>query len=112
MNTRYTEELELELNEHTIPVIEQISEGMPGGFFIYHADDNEELIFFNKAMLRIFGCDSKEEFRQFTGNTFRGIVHPEDYGQVEKSIEKQVRNSFYHLDYVEYRIIRKDGMIR
>lgn len=31
---------------------------------------------------------------------------------MEKSIEKQVRNSFYHLDYVEYRIIRKDGMIR
>lgn len=112
MNTKYMEELELELNEQTIPIIEQISEGMPGGFFIYHADGNEELIFFNKAMLRIFGCDSKEEFRQLTGNSFRGIVHPEDYEQVEKSIEKQVRNSFYHLDYVEYRIIRKDGMIR
>lgn len=64
MNTKYMEELELELNEQTIPIIEQISEGMPGGFFIYHADGNEELIFFNKAMLRIFGCDSKEEFRQ------------------------------------------------
>ena len=33
----------ISFDEHTLPIIEQISEGMPGGFFIYHADGEEEL---------------------------------------------------------------------
>ena len=32
--------LSLNLNEQSLPMIEQITEGMPGGFFIYHADGN------------------------------------------------------------------------
>ena len=53
----------ISFDDKTLPIIEQISEGMPGGFFIYHADGNEELIYINGAMLRIFGCDTREEFK-------------------------------------------------
>ena len=38
--------------EETIPLIKLMSEGMPGGFFIYHADGDEELIHINSSMLR------------------------------------------------------------
>ncbi|MCI8514492.1 MAG: response regulator [Lachnospiraceae bacterium] len=85
---------------------------MPGGFLIYHADGDEEIIYANKALLRIFRCDTLEDFRELTGNSFRGIVHPEDLDFVEQSIREQVAHSQYDLDYVEYRIIRKDGAIR
>ena len=102
----------ISFNEHTLPIIEQISGGMPGGFFIYHADGDEELIYINDAMLRIFGCETKEEFRSLTGYTFRGIVHPEDIDKVEASIRSQIADSREDLDYVEYRIIRKDGTVR
>lgn len=85
---------------------------MPGGFFIYRADDTEEIIYANKALLRIFQCDTMEEFRELTGNSFKGLVHPEDLDAVEESITEQIRNSKYDLDYVEYRIIRKDGQLR
>lgn len=85
---------------------------MPGGFFIYHADGDEELIYINDAMLRIFGCDTREEFRELTGYTFRGIVHPKDIDKVEASIRSQIADSGEDLDYVEYRIIRKDGTVR
>ncbi len=102
----------ISFDEHTLPVIEQISEGLPGGFFIYHADGDEELIYINDAMLRIFGCDTREEFRELTGYTFRGIVHPEDIDKVEASIRSQIADSGEDLDYVEYRIIRKDGTVR
>lgn len=85
---------------------------MPGGFFIYHADDKEEIIYANKALLRIFGCSTLKEFRELTGNSFKGIVHPEDLDFVEKSITDQIAVSHYDLDYVEYRITRKDGEIR
>lgn len=84
---------------------------MPGGFLIYHADEKEEIIYANKALLRIFQCDTLQEFREFTGNSFKGIVYSEDLDAVELSIQEQVASSQYDLDYVEYRIVRKDGTI-
>ena len=51
---------------------------MPGGFFIYRADGDEEILYANQALLRIFGCGTMQEFREMTGNSFRGIVHPDD----------------------------------
>lgn len=92
--------------------IKKFMDQMPGGFFIYHADEEEEIIYANKAMLRIFNCSTTEEFRCLTGNSFRGIVHPDDLDEVEKSIRKQIAESRYDLDYVEYRIIQKGGQIR
>ena len=82
---------------------------MPGGFFIYHADGSEELLYVNQAILRLFNCNSIEEFKELTGNSFRGMVHPEDLEAVEASIWEQIHKSQYDLDYVEYRIIQKGG---
>lgn len=85
---------------------------MPGGFLIYHADQGEEIVYANKGLLRIFQCDSMSDFRALTRASFRGIVHPEDLEAVEESIQRQIAASQYDLDYVEYRVIRKDGEIR
>ncbi len=57
-------------------------------------------------------CDTYEEFQELTGNSFQGIVYPDDLEEVERSIWEQVSHSKYDLDYVEYRIVRKDGSIR
>lgn len=108
----YHERIRQAFDEHTLSSIEPILEGMPGGLFIYHADGDEELMYINSAVLRIFGCDTKEEFRALTGYTFKGMVHPEDIDEVERSIQSQIANSIYDFDYVEYRIIQKDGTIR
>lgn len=85
---------------------------MPGGFFIYQADEQEQILYANKALLRIFRCDTFEEFQELTGNSFQGVVHPDDLESVHKSIWEQIANSQYDLDYVEYRIIQKGGTIR
>ena len=106
------EETLLQLDEKTLPIVRRISDRMPGGFFIYHADGDEELIFTNNALLRIFGCDTLKEFKELTGYTFPGMVHPEDLETVQRSIANQIANSRYDLDYVEYRIIQKDGSVR
>ena len=92
--------------------VKKFMDGIPGGFFIYHADGDEQLIYANRSMLRIFNCETLQEFRELTGNSFRGIVHPEDLEAVEKSIWEQIAHSQYDLDYVEYRIIQKGGQIR
>ncbi len=90
----------------------QITNMMPGGFFVYRASGGEELLYANKALLRLFNCETMAELREHTGNSFRGIVHPEDVDAVEKSIWEQIAKSQYDLDYVEYRIIQKGGEIR
>lgn len=87
-------------------------EHMPGGFFVYRAGGREELLHLNKAALRIFGCESYEEFAELTGNTFRGMVHPDDIEAIEQSIESQISNSSEKIDCVEYRIKQKDGSTR
>ena len=99
--------------EMLIPAIKWMAEQIPGGFFVYLADESQRLIYINNACLRIFGCETVEEFKTMTGFTFRGLVHPEDYGKVQASIEQQISDTKNNnLDYVEYRIIRRDGTIR
>ncbi len=92
--------------------MQRIADWMPGGFFIYRAGEGEEILYANAAMLRLFGCAGMEELLTLTGGSFRGVVHPEDYETVEKSIWEQIGDNQYDLDYVEYRIIRRDGAIR
>ena len=100
------------LNEQTIPIVEGIGQLMPGGFFIYKAEGPEELLYANKAVFDIFGCDGLDDFKKLSGFTFKGMLHPVDYSAIAESIDEQIRDSEENLDYVEYRIIRKDGSVR
>ena len=92
--------------------IESFAEGMPGGFFVYKAGGNEELLYANSVMVSLFGCDDYEDFKAFVGNSFRGIVYPDDYILTNHSIDVQVDVDQDHFDHVVYRIKRKDGQIR
>ena len=94
--------------------IEWLAEQMPGGFFIYRADDSTELLYLNHAVCDIFGCDNMTEFRELTGNSFKGMVHPDDYDTIQTSIDDQIANeaNTRNNDYVVYRIIRKNGDVR
>ena len=85
---------------------------MPGGFLIYRADGEEEILYANRGLLRLLQCEDMAQFREMTGNSFRGLVHPDDLEQVEESIARQISASHYDLDYVEYRVIRRDGTVR
>ena len=101
-----------DLTEETLPIVEEIGGHMPGGFFIYKAEEPEELIYANKPVFDIFGCADLEEFKELTGFTFRGMVHPDDYDRITASIVQQIDTSEEQMDYAEYRITRRDGRIR
>ena len=103
---------DFELNQQTMAVVEAIGRRMPGGFFIYKASEPEELLYANKACFDIFGCADIEEFRALTGYTFKGMVYSEDYPAITASINQQIATNDDGMDYVEYRIVRKDGTIR
>jgi PAS domain S-box-containing protein len=100
------------LNDQTMSIIEAIGQHMPGGFFIYKAEGNEEIIYANDATISLFGCDDSDDFKAFTGNSFKGMLHPDDYAKVSDSVNDQIRVSNEKMDHVEYRIIRKDGAVR
>ena len=94
--------------EDILKRVEAVAEFLPGGFFIYHADEKEELITINTELLRLFGCETEEEFREFTGNSFKGMVHPDDLKLVESDISDQIKKE-NDIDRVRYRILCKDG---
>lgn len=99
--------------EFLLTSIEWMADHIPGGFFIYKAYGNLELIYTNKSLLNIYSCNSLNEFKELTGFKFKGMVYPEDYKIIQDSINNQIENENNdNLDHVEYRIIRKDGQIR
>ncbi|MCR5396261.1 MAG: diguanylate cyclase [Lachnospiraceae bacterium] len=101
------------LTKYTMPIIRQMAEVIPGGFFIYREDDNRELIYYNRQVLEIFGCETGTEFRTLTGGTFEGMVYKDDFKRIQDSIDDQINAEEGNgMDHVIYRIIRKDGSIR
>lgn len=91
--------------------LNDISNNLPGAFFIYKADKNDEQILYaNNEMIKLTGCDDLDDFFEFSGKHFEGLVHPDDFKQVEKNIWEQI--SFYNNkinDYVKYRMAVKSG---
>ncbi len=112
MNHQIEPDNNLSIDMPAVDYVKTLANKMPGGFFIYRADGNQEIIYANKSMLHIFNCSTMEEFRELTGNSFRGIVHPDDLAEVECSINEQLARRDDDLDYVEYRIIQKGGEVR
>ena len=86
-------------------------ETMSAGFFIYMADGDEKILYVNPPVIQMFGCRTSTEFKNLTGNTFTGFVHPDDIKRVEWEIKSQIEETDRNMDYIRYRIIRKDGSI-
>ena len=47
-----------------------------------------------------------------SGGSFVTLVHPEDRCRVDKDIRDQISGSPEKLDFVNYRIVRKNGSLR
>lgn len=109
-NLSPTIELPFDFTEQTLDVLFWMGDNIPGGLFIYHTKEPFELVYANHAVRNIYGCATLDEFKELTGFTFRGMVHPDDFDAIQSSIERQIADtSTNKQDYVEYRIVRKDG---
>ena len=86
--------------------------GLPGGFFIYENTDEERILYADENVINLYGCRTLEEFREFTGNSFKGMVHPEDYHKINNQIQAQTVFGEKRHDYVRYRIVTKAGEVR
>ena len=96
-----------------LPMLKWVAEQVPGGFFVYSANEPFDIFYVNSEVLNIYGCENLDEFKELTGYTFRGMVYPDDFAAIQESIEEQIADPENdHLDHVEYRITRKDGTVR
>lgn len=82
---------------------------LPGGFFIYRADAAEEILYANEQVLRLFECESYEEFYAYVGGSFQGMVNRNELEGVEKDIAYQVGQHDNRFDHVTYFITTKKG---
>ncbi len=112
MTIRSIESLMREKESNKRKNMSSMLETMSDGFFIYKAEEDEQILYANPKVCHLFGCRTSTEFKALTGNTFPGLVHPEDVKRVQWEIHSQVKESDRNMDYIRYRIIRKDGEIR
>lgn len=99
------------LNEMTLDFVEYIGQRIFSGFFVYKADETEELLYVNKEICSIFGCEGIEDLKELTGNSFKGMVFEEDYERIHRSIEDQKSEGDGGTNHIKYRIRRKDGSV-
>ena len=100
-------------HESFLPMLQWLTEQIPGGFFIYRADESQKLLFVNQELIQLYGCSTREELLNLKGESLRGLIHPDDYKKVQAAISTQIESAddSSH-DYAEYRILSKDGSIR
>ena len=65
----------------------------------------------DRSIAHIYRCESVEDFREYVGDSFIGMVHPDDRERIQKEIEEQVSSTEWKMDYIKYRILRKDGTV-
>ena len=105
------EDSDWQVEDNLLLAASEVAEAVPGGFFSYHADGSLEIISFNKELMNMYGCKTAEELREYTGNSFKGIVYPDDFDYVQKSIKAQI-SDFNDINYLEFRIKAKDGTVK
>lgn len=91
--------------------ISEMMQHMADGFFVYEAVGEQRILYANPAVLKLFGCASTDEFLELTGGSFRGMVYPEDWERIGREINEQIDRSGIKMDYIEYRIRKRDGAV-
>ncbi|MBR4754515.1 MAG: hypothetical protein IK054_04940, partial [Lachnospiraceae bacterium] len=60
----------------------KIPVGLPGGFFVYEAEGDEKILYAGPNIISMYGCDDFDDFMNYVGGTFTGMVHPEDINRI------------------------------
>lgn len=86
--------------------------GLPGGFFIYDVLGDEGICYADSNVIALFGCQDIAELREFTDNSFSGMVHPDDREKVQKMIKEYNVDNRKPRHYIRYRIVTRQGDTR
>ena len=93
--------------------LNDISTNLPSAFIIYRADTtDDELLYANREMLRLTGCDDIQSFFDYTKRSFRNLVAPSEQDSVQTSVWAQVNADCADIDaYVRFSLVRHNGSL-
>ncbi len=110
---QYTSEIKITKRLQLAFNLKNVARNLPGAILVYKAGDDKRILYANDELINMFECDNIEDFMEYTGGTFDGIVHPDDIEAVEDAIWEQINNNSYMgKDYVDYKIRTKSGAVR
>lgn len=89
------------------------STNLPSAFIIYRADPtDDELLYANREMLRLTGCDDIQAFFDYTKRSFRNLVAPSEQDSVQTSVWTQVNADCADIDaYVRFSLVRHNDSL-
>lgn len=89
------------------------STNLPSAFIIYRADPtDDELLYANREMLRLTGCDDIQAFFDYTKRSFRNLVAPSEQDSLQTSVWAQVNADCADIDaYVRFSLVRHNGSL-
>lgn len=93
--------------------LNDISTNLPSAFIIYRADPtDDELLYANREMLRLTGCDDIQSFFDYTKRSFRNLVAPSEQDSVQTSVWEQVNADCADIDaYVRFSLVRHNDSL-
>ena len=110
IKTPVFDEIILKKSKLNLDEISLIANFLPGAFFSFHLEKDNQIIGINKEILELFECDSSEEFRMLTGNCFDGMVVTEDLDYIKRMFfeNQQKYMEENRVLVVDFRIITKN----
>ena len=88
---------------------ESFMEQMVGGAFIYRADEGHEILYANQNLVELFECETYEEFLEFVGGSFDGMVNDTSSALIMEEIDQQLFEAQNGSGYVFYNVRTKKG---
>ncbi len=105
----YSKDLRLEIRKQLGFALKDVSENLPGAFIIYKADKtNDEILFANREMIQMTGCENMDELLAYTGHSFRSLIQEDERKKVEQCIWQQIGDGHSN-DYVHFHLLKQDG---
>lgn len=110
IKTPVFDEVTMHKSKRSFSEISLIANYLPGAFFSFHLEKDDQIIGINKEILELFECDSSEEFRMITENSFTGMVVSEDLEHIKQVFaeNKQHYMEENRVLVVDFRIITKN----
>ena len=94
------------------PFASHFTDRMAGGAFVCRRMEGHELLYVNEGIVRLFECDSPEEFMDFSGGSYDGMVNSSQLRTILKEVESQIRDRGQALGHLFYHVRTKKDNIR
>ena len=86
--------------------------GCTCGCFVSPISTNEEFIFIDDTVVKMLGCDSKDDFMELSGGSYKSFIDNADVSRVTEEIESHFADGKSEPCFVKYHVTRMDDKKR